>query len=212
MFKVSFSCSNTPFSALQFPTRFRGGIWTLVDPPGPQLATQWLHRAHVRQSSEQNAESRISVLHKFITQSVQSNITPTNTHTPGAEHAEAHSSRTLPTMLITLTWIRGWWTISQAAGDQSRPTPNVPTCHFYIRMSRCSKWGVFHLCFWLLHRQSCTPHGAPGAKWNLPPKCYLFSPGLSNLHRGGGRGHVCVLGVGSRIGHVSSLLTVAAWQ
>lgn len=54
----------------------------------------------------------------------------TGMHTWNRAHGEA---------LITLTWIWGRQTISQAAGDQSKPTPNVPACHFYIRAPRCSK-------------------------------------------------------------------------
>ena len=52
-------------------------------------------------------------------------------------------------MLITLTWILGRWTISQTAGDQSKPTPNVPPATFTLR-NMLFKMEHFHLVFLII--------------------------------------------------------------
>lgn len=74
----------------------------------------------------------------------------------------------VPTVLITLTWILWRQTILQTAGDQSKPTWNMPPATFTLG-SMLFKMEHFHLCLWLFYRQSWSPHGASSAKWFIPP-------------------------------------------
>lgn len=74
----------------------------------------------------------------------------------------------VPTMLITLTWILWRQTILQTAGDQSKPTWNMPPATFTLG-SMLFKMEHFHLYLWLFYRQSWSPHGASSAKWFIPP-------------------------------------------
>lgn len=74
----------------------------------------------------------------------------------------------VPTMLITLTWILWRQTILQTAGDQSKPTWNMPPATFTLG-GMLFKMEHFHLYLWLFYRQSWSPHGASSAKWFIPP-------------------------------------------
>lgn len=80
----------------------------------------------------------------------------------------------VPTMLITLTWILWRQTILQTAGDQSKPTWNVPPATFTLG-SMLFKMEHFHLYLWLFYRQSWSPHGASSAKWFIPPPTATFT-------------------------------------
>lgn len=73
-----------------------------------------------------------------------------------------------PTMLITLTWIQWRQTILQTAGDQSKPTWNMPPATFTFG-NMLFKMEHFRLYLWLFYRQSWSPHGASSAKWFIPP-------------------------------------------
>lgn len=74
----------------------------------------------------------------------------------------------VPTMLITLTSILWRQTILQTAGDQSKPTWNMPPATFTLG-SMLFKMERFDLYLWLFYRQSWSPYGASSAKWFIPP-------------------------------------------
>lgn len=74
----------------------------------------------------------------------------------------------VPTILIALTWILWRQTILQTAGAQSEPTWNMPPATFTLG-STLFQMEHFHLYLWLFYRQTWSPHGAPSAKWFIPP-------------------------------------------